>query len=280
VDSARAVVRSVTASPDGRALRDVGRRARLELTFAERDGRTVLSHAYAEPPFRVGRCLPDGDGVCLIVASSAPGVFGGDALEQTVTVERGARVRLTSQSALQVHASPDGSLATVWSTYRVESGGWLSCEWDPLIPFPDARLDQRIHLDVAGDARLFWSDAFMNGREARGERWRFAQLSHELRLSIGGATAYIERYRVDRSEARPTRAWVAGEACYFGTMLRVDEDMDQETAANLHGSLAELIDVDGTADRLEKRLLLVRLMATSGVPFRQARALGADRLRA
>jgi urease accessory protein len=250
VDSARAALRSLTALDTDRELCDVGRRARLELTFAVRHGRTVLAHAYAEPPFRVGRGFPDGHGLHLIVASSAPGVFGGDSLQQTITVEGGASVRLTSQSAMQAHAVRDGSSATLASRYRVESGGHLQCEWDPLIPFPDAKLDQRIHDDLARDATLFWSDALMAGRSARGERWQFAELSHELRLSREGRPAYVERYRIERAGTSPARRWVADDACYFGTMLVVGPQADGGAAARWQGALNAL---NGQADGVFRR---------------------------
>ena len=48
---------------DERSLSVVGRHARLELAFGYRNGRTVLAEAYAEPPFRVGRCFAEGEGV-------------------------------------------------------------------------------------------------------------------------------------------------------------------------------------------------------------------------
>jgi urease accessory protein len=280
VDSAPAAVRSVTATADGRALCDVGRHARLELTFAVRAGRTVLANAYAEPPFRIGRCLPDGDGVHLIVASSAPGVFGGDTLQQTISVERGARVRLTSQSAMQVHAAPDGSPTTLASTYRVASGGHLHCQWDPLIPFPQASLDQRIQIDLARDATLFWSDAFMAGREARGERWRFSHLSHELRLSFAGALMYLERYTIDPDTATPTGRWVADDACYFGTVLVAGSDVDRGAVARLHNELAAMAGIRAAADRIDDHLMLVRLTASSGVAFHAARAFAGSALKA
>ena len=44
----------------------------------------------------------------LILASSAPGIFGGDRFEQHDPPRARRAVRLTSQSALQVHPSPDG----------------------------------------------------------------------------------------------------------------------------------------------------------------------------
>ena len=124
----------------------IGRHARLELAFAYRHGGTVLAHAYAEPPFRVGRCFPEGDGVHMILTSSAPGVFGGDHFQHIVRVGRGARVRLTSQSALQVHPSRDGATAHVRSSYHVDEDAHLYCHWHPQIPFADARIEQRLSL--------------------------------------------------------------------------------------------------------------------------------------
>lgn len=42
----------------------------------------------------------------MIMASSAPGIFGGDRFQQRIRLEPGARVRLTSQSALHVPHPP------------------------------------------------------------------------------------------------------------------------------------------------------------------------------
>jgi urease accessory protein UreH len=97
---------------DSRSLSDIGRVARLDLVFAFRRGRTVLAHAYAEPPFRVGRLLDAGSIAHLILVCSGPGIFTGDRLEQRVRVERGARVLLVSQAALQLHPAAACSPST------------------------------------------------------------------------------------------------------------------------------------------------------------------------
>jgi len=273
VDTARAAVRSVGGRRDERIARDIGRSARLELVFALRQGRTVLAHAYAEPPFRVGHTFPDGDGLHLILALSAPGIFGGDRLSQHVTLERGARVRLTSQSALQAHPSPEPEEARLVSRFCVEAGAALSCEWDPLIPFPGASVAQNITIDLEGDASLYWSDAVMSGREARGERWLFGSLSHELRVVHGGILRYMERYRVRPEDDRPERPWVAGDACYFGTVLAVGPSFDTGPPGELHAELQAVTSVYSAVDRLDEALTLTRLTSASGVAFRKARAI-------
>jgi urease accessory protein len=269
VDSARTTVRPV--ADDCRALADVGRRARLELTFGCRGGRTVLLHSYAEPPYRVGRVLPDGDGIHLILAFSAPGIFGGDRLTQTVVVESGARVRITSQSAMQVHPNETGASATLESTYRVEDDGHLGCEWDPLIPFADARLEQCIAIEMTTGASLFWSDALMAGREARGERWRFSQLSHELWLMRNGVLAYLERYNIIPRVCAPEQRWTVDDACYFGTVLVVGAMATREAAERTHREVAAIGYVRASADLLQEQCVLARLVASSGTSFREAR---------
>src|SRR5437868_8340286 len=120
--------------PDARPVASVGRSARLELSFGVRAGRTVLDHAYAEPPFRIGRAFDLHGAAYVIIVCSGPGVFAGDVLRQTVHVARGARVVLTSQAALQIHPSPilpRRDCAVVQCQYAVEADGELHCHWDP-----------------------------------------------------------------------------------------------------------------------------------------------------
>ena len=273
MDSAGAVVRPLTAVVDRRETTSVGRHGRLELVFARRGDRTILAHAYAEPPFRVGRTFADGDTAHMILATVAPGVFGGDCLRQSISVESGARVRLTSQSALQIHPSAAAECARVESAYVVEDEADLQCEWDPLIPFAGARFDQRINVRLGERTRFWWSDAAMAGRNARGERWAFRHLSHELVVRRSEALEYVERYRLEPDVERPDRAWVARDACYFGTVLASGSEVESSAAAALHVEINTLDHrVRAAADRLDSRLMLVRLMSTAGVPFREARA--------
>src|SRR5262249_16291638 len=133
LDSTGTAVRAVSVRDD-RTARDVGRRARLELLFTRRNGRTVLERGYAEPPLRVGRELQGRETACMILATSSPGLFGGDRFEQRIALGPGACVDLRSQSALQLHPSVEPALATIQSAFTVGEGAMLRCEWDPLIP--------------------------------------------------------------------------------------------------------------------------------------------------
>ncbi len=262
---------------DERPLSVVGRHARLDLAFSYRNSRTVLAEAYAEPPFRVGPWFAEGEGLHMILTSSAPGAFGHDRLQQSIRIECGARVRLTSQSAMQVHPSPDGATAHLQSSYRVEDGAHLHCDWHPLIPFADARFDQRIAIDIAGGGYLYWSDAWMNGRQARGERWKFASLAHEIAVSRDGSLEYLERYRIQPTEADVSRPWAAGDASYLGTTLITGRPIEPGAVERLHSELGRLAGVRAAADRLDDRVLLVRLLSAFGPAFHEARRWIRDR---
>ena len=207
----------------------------------------------------------------MILASSAPGVFGHDFLQQSVHVGSGASVRLTSQSAMQVHPSPDGATASLHGSYRVEDGAHLHCEWHPLIPFARARIDQRIDIEIARGGVFHWSDAWMCGRQARGEEWQFTSLAHEIALSRGGSLEYLERYRIQPDEENVSRRWTAGDASYLGTTLIAGRPIEPGAAERLHTGLGRFTGVRAAADLLGDRVLLIRLLSASGPAFHDAR---------
>jgi urease accessory protein len=241
--------------------------------FEQRRGRTILSHSFAEPPLRVGRCLDEGDGVHLILATAAPGIFGGDRFDHLIHVGPGASVRLTSQSAMQVHAAAEPAPAVIHARYIVSAEARLRCRWHPLIPFPGSRLDQHLDIQLDADAELSWSDALMAGRIARGEQWMFGELSHELRIARAGAVEYMERYAINPASHDPAHAWVAGSATCFGTTLVTGRPIASEAPERLHGELAALPGLRASADRLGDGFLLAKVMGELPVPFHDGRAL-------
>ena len=264
----------ITRLPDSRAPAAIGRSARLELVFEARHSRTILAHAYAEPPFRVGRAFELGDAAYVIVVCSGPGIFAGDSLRQSVRIGSGARVVLTSQSALQVHPSADSSCAApavLHHTYAVAQDAELHCHWDPVIPFAASRLDQRFDIQIAESSRLYWSDAVMAGRVCRGEAWRFASLAHELRLRVGAPLAYLERYTVAPADRALQRPWLAGEACYLATSLVRHPDVTIDRVEALHRHVAELSGVDSGVDLVAAKLAVARFMARDGASFGRVR---------
>ena len=261
---------SISRLPDSRAPDAVGRAARLELVFEARRGRTILAHAYAEPPFRVGRAFELDDAAYVILGCTGPGIFAGDTLRQSVRVASGARVVLVSQSALQAHPSSAEAAASIAHDYAVGADGELCCQWDPVIPFAGARLAQRFDINLDASARLLWGDAIMAGRIRRGEAWRFESLMHELRLSIGGSLMYLERYALAPNHRQIAQRWMAGTACYLATALVHHDRATAEAAEALQSGIRE--GVVAGVDLIGPGTIAGRMMARDGAPFARARA--------
>jgi len=263
--------RSPDEVDDRRDARAIGRRARLDLVFGYRRGRTVIAHAYAEPPFRIGHSFQIGSAAYVIIVCSGPGVFAGDCLEQSVRVESGACVLLGSQSALQAHPGSASSGARLHQQYVVADEGELHCHWDPLIPFAGARLAHRVDLDVGNGSRMYWSDALMSGRSARGEDWMFSEVAHELRLRVDGSLKYLERYRLRPEQRDVVAGPIAGKARYFGTTLVHHAAATGKTAEAWQHETDRVIDVRGGVDLVAPHVIVARLLGRHGARFRGAR---------
>ena len=199
-------------------LADVGRRGRLELTFARQNGRTILRHSYCETPFKVTRLLDAANAPAhLILMHSTAGLFGGDELDCSIRIERGARVRITQQSATRIHPS-QGRPAIQRIRVFVEAGAELNMYLEPVIPFAESRLWQTTSLEVEPGARLSFWEAFMMGRVGRGERWQFAELVSETQLRWGSRVVYLDRFRLLAKVAEHSTL-VMGNNNYLGTGL-------------------------------------------------------------
>ena len=107
----------------------------------------------------------------------------------------------------------------------------------------------------------------MSGRQARGERWTFASLAHELSVSRDGSLDFLERYRIQPGELAVSRPWAAGDASYLSTILLTGRPIEPGVAERLHVELGRLPGVRAAADRLDDRVLLVRLLSTFGPDF-------------
>ena len=252
----------------------IGRTARLELVFERRGAGTAIAHAYAEPPFRIGRSFDIDGAAYVILVCSGPGIFAGDALQLSIRVASGARVVLTSQSALQVHPSAAASPAAIRHHYVVEDEGELHAQWDPVIPFAGARLDQRFDLQIGEGSRVYWSDALMSGRVSRAETWRFDSLAHELWLRVGRTLRYLERYTLTPREWSMAHPWVAGGMHYAATAITHHEHASADTAEFLQRAI-DTGAHDGVlsgVDCLAPHLVVGRLLGPCGAPFSAARA--------
>ena len=216
----------------------------LELTLANRDGRTRLAQSRTRPPLQVQQALypdPALPHLALVVVSNPTGgIFQGDHHRIAVTVEPGAAAHVTGQGATRIHAMPCGSSGQDVDL-AVAGGGYLEYLPDPVIPYRDSQFEQRITLSVAPGGSLICWDIITPGRVAMGESFRYRRLASRLEVMDSyGRPAYHEAFSLEPSrglvlarDGSPDRQGT-GPGCTLGSMLVIAED------PGLNALLAEL----------------------------------------
>jgi len=133
----------------------------LDLAFGRgADGRTRLTRRRVRYPWALTRpfwLAEDPAGMATVIPQSSTGVLlAGDRVGQRLAVAAGAAAHVTSQGAQAVHAG-SGEAALTWSLVA-EAGAVLEVVTDPLVLFPGARVNQRVEVAVADDARLLLAE--------------------------------------------------------------------------------------------------------------------------
>ena len=174
--------------------------ARLELTFAPRQGRTELVERSRMGPLTVQRpFFPEGD-ICHVYLLHPPGgVAGGDDLEVRVSLEPSARSLATTPGATKFYRTR-GPNATLRQVFEV--GDRSTLEWLPqeniYFPGADASLTTEIHL--RGSARAALWDVHCLGRPVINERFDYGSLDARFTLHRDDRPILKERLRVQDAQ--------------------------------------------------------------------------------
>jgi urease accessory protein UreH len=245
-------------------LADVGRCGRLSLTFGLQNGRTILKDSYCEVPFKITRMLNSNSALPqMILMQCTAGLFGGDDVDCSIRVERGASVRITQQSATKVHPSQDRKAAQRTHVH-VEAGAGLQMFLEPIIPFVESRFVQSTHIHVEAGGELAYWEGFMTGRVGRGESWRFHEMTSETVVFSNGKLSYLDRFQLFRDGSASSR-WSMGSGAYLGTGLYVNP-RSRQFASAVH----EALPLAGV-DAITNDITAVRMVSDDGPEFHRSR---------
>lgn len=154
-------------------------RARLDLDFEARAGRTVLARRSHDGPLQVQRMLYPEGGVCHgIVLHPPAGVAGGDELRLAVRCAPHARALLTTPGAGKWYRSA-GPWARQAIDFDVATDAALEWLPQPTIVFDGAQARSSLAVNLASSAAYIGWEILCLGRTGSGERfaaghWRFA----------------------------------------------------------------------------------------------------------
>lgn len=149
-----------------------GWHGKLNLVYADRQGKTQLIYNHQQAPLKVQRPFyPEGEKVChSVILHTAGGMVGGDRLSSNIHLQPQAQTLITTAAASKIYRS-NGLQARQTIQMQVDAGACL--EWLPqeTILFNDAIYRQDLRVELAtGGSWLGW-EITRFGRTARGEKF-------------------------------------------------------------------------------------------------------------
>jgi len=168
-------------------------------------GVTCLRDQSFSAPFHLSKPHHESGALVINLVSPTAGLFDGDEVDLSLTVEPGARAVLTTPSACRIHASRSGQPAVLRQQIAVRAGGFAEYIPELLIPHRGARYRQETTLRIEAGGTLLYFEWLAPGRVAHGESFGYQQLDWRTDLWIGSSLAARERYTL-----RPDNASLAG----------------------------------------------------------------------
>ncbi len=199
-------------------------RAQLELGFARRAERTVISHRKHVGPLVVQKPFyPEGD-VCHVYLLHPPGgVVGGDRLEIKAAVDQQAHALITTPASGKFYRS-NNTLATQTQHLTVAGGAIL--EWLPqeTILFADSHVAMTTRVDVVEDANFIGWDIVCLGRPASGEQYDRGQCRQAFEIWCDEKPIIIERALFKGGADMLSAPWGMAGYSVSGTMIAINAD--------------------------------------------------------
>jgi urease accessory protein len=227
---------SPAASPASARKSPVGE---LELTIAERGGRSMATHQYHRGALRVVRphYLDDSGQVCYVLVNPGGAYLGADLYLIDVEVGEGAKLLLTTQSATKIYRTP-GSFAEQRMRLRLGEGSRLELAPEQLIAYREASYRQNTHITLRPSSSLIMAEVITPGWSPDGSPFRYEELRlrTEIRVESDDGTGLLA---LDNVLIRPPLADVSGMGflegfSHLGSLIVVDPRVDQALADELH----------------------------------------------
>jgi urease accessory protein len=170
--------------------------------------------------------FPNAEGACeAVLVNTGGGMAGGDRAAIALSLEDGADVLATTQSAEKVYRAE--TEATRVET-RLTIGAKASLSWIPqeTILFDRAHLERRLEAEVAGDGTLLAIESMVFGRLASGEAEIAARLRDRWRIRREGKLVFADELRIENAAAVLQRPAVGRGARAIASFLFMAPDAE------------------------------------------------------
>ncbi len=186
----------------------------VDLIFARVGSRTVLRRHHSVAPLHVqgllAKSAAENDCAEVVILNVAGGVVGGDTLDQRITAEPGAAVRVLTAGATRLYRVAGPVPARATTVLRVAAGARLEYLPDEIIPYAGALYESRMELELEPGAHAIVTEVVGPGRLHRGELFAYRRLTLRVRADQAGVPLLRDTLTLDPAQ------WGSGRNLVFG----------------------------------------------------------------
>ena len=198
----------------------------LRLQVGNRAGKAIATRQYHQGALRILRphYLDDTAQVCYTIVNPGGGYLGGDNYGIEVSVDEGASLLLTTQSATKVYKTP-GTFARQDLVVRLDAGAVLEYVPDQLIAYRGADYRQFTTVDMHRDSSLLFCEVLTPGWSPDGKPFRYDEVRLRTEVCVDGRLAVLDNLLVRPGADSLDSLLFLQDYTHVGMLLAIDANI-------------------------------------------------------
>ncbi|MCQ6282461.1 urease accessory protein UreD [Bacillus sp. EB600] len=214
----------------------------LRLNAEDRNGKTVAKDVYFQGAYKVMRPIyhDDSGQACYYILNPGGGYLDGDRYQMKISLEKQAKLTLTTQSATKIYKSPN-KYAYQEAEFTLKDGSYLEYIPDPLIGYKDARYKQKNVFYMEKGCTLLYSDIITPGWSPDGEKFSYDTLQLINEIYMDNELAVYDHIKLNPALQNMDNLGLMEGYSHLGSMIVVDERTDSDLLNRLYQAVPEQI---------------------------------------
>ena len=210
----------------------------LELDMENRGGRTVAKNVYFQGAFKVMRPVYHNNGTypCYYLLNPGGGYLDGDTYRMNVSLEEGANLTLTTQSATKVYKTPEKEVYQE-TNIHLKKDSYLEYLPDPLIAYKDARYHQKNTVHMEKGATFLYSDILTPGWSPEGKQFSYDMLRLKNEIYMEGELIAFDHIKLQPETQHMTGLGFMEGYTHLGSFIVVGEKTNDELLDRLYETI-------------------------------------------
>jgi urease accessory protein len=211
----------------------------LRLGAEERNGKTVANNVYFQGAFKVMRPIyHDTSGqACYYLLNPGGGYLDGDRYQMKISLEKQAKLTLTTQSATKIYKTPR-THAYQEVEFNLKEGSYLEYIPDPLIGYQHARYKQKNVINMEKGCTLFYSDIVTSGWSPNGEKFSYDMLQLVNEVYLENELVVFDHIKINPATQDINGLGLMEGYSHLGSMIVINENVNTELLDRVYQAIS------------------------------------------